>query len=306
MERAPRPAGLKARALRGTGRWIAGWKHQRALALGRLIGRSARRLLRQRAEVASINLAACFPELSETRRQRLLEETFQAMGMGLVETMIAFWGRPERNRERFRVQGLEILEQRDRSRGALLLMGHVPCAELLARLLNRTLDEPAAMLVRRNADPALEAVIDAGRRNFARTIEKKDMRAVMRQLRRGGALMYGPDLNFSHGIVFAPFFGVPAATLTATAELVARTGAQLIPVWGWRTAQEGYEIRVEAPWEDFPAGDALADATRVNRWIEERVREHPEQYHWLHRRFRNRPPGAPPIYPPRARRAKHR
>ena len=286
------------------GRMLSRLPASLALAAGRFLGRGAHVLMKQRRLITRINLAACFPELTPQQRRELERNTFEAVGMGLVETALALWAPKGRLGAQAEIQGLEHL---DPDRGSLLLMAHFTPVELIARLLNEALDPPAAMLVRRNADAGLEAALDQGRcSHAAATIEKKDMRSVMRRLKAGGRVMYGPDLNFTYGTVYAPFFGIQTATLTATADLVGRTGAALVPVWGWRVGPGRYRIVVEEPWSDFPSGDAVADATRVNAWMESRIREHPEQYLWLHRRFRNRPEGEPPFYPERARRAKHR
>ena len=288
------------------GRRVAALSQPASLRLGRAVGDLVRIGSPGRRAVVQANLDACFPALDPMQRRQLLREAFCAAGCGLVESTRAWWTDDAQLALISRVSGLQHLAMAG-DQGVLVLVAHYTPIELICRLLNQRLQPPAAMLVRRHNNPHLEARIDAARRRHAvDTIEKKDMRAALRHLRGGGRLIYAPDQNFSYRSVFAPFFGVPAATVTATAELVSRTGAVLVPVWGHRDEAGHYQVQVEAAWTDFPTGEPLADAARINDWIEQRVREHPEQYLWLHRRFRTRPAGEPPFYPRRGRRAKHR
>ena len=127
--------------------------------------------------------------------------------------------------------------------------------------------------------------------------EKDELRASVKYLKRGGTLWYAPDQDMrGKDTVFAPFFGVAASTLTATHHLARLSGAAVIPFFHKREPHGGYAIRLEAPLEDFPSANVTADTARVNERIERMVREAPEQYLWVHKRFKTRPPGEAPLY----------
>ncbi len=272
--------------------------------LGALLGQLAWALQPARRRVTRTNIDACFPDLSPADHRRLVRKVFRETGTGLAECLLAWHGRSSQWANRYEIEGLSHLLETPGAQ--LLLMAHYPTTELVCRIVNETLPKPAAMVVRKQPSATREAWIDAGRNAYAlKTIEKKNLRAMFRVLREGGRLMYGPDQNFSYQHVFVPFFGIPAATLTATAMLAGRTGATVVPIWGYRDGGR-YRIVVDPPWQGFPSGDEAADARRVNAWMEEKIRAAPAQYHWTHRRFRTRPPGEPPFYADAALRRKHR
>ena len=275
--------------------------------VGAVLGWLGWQALPKRRLVALTNLGACFPELTADQVKQLAAKNFRSTGIGLLESTVGYFGSRSKVLSRCSINGLQhIANARASGRGVLLLSGHATCIELVLRMVNENLDRPAWQLVRRHNNAMLEAAIDAGRvASSERTIEKKNLRAVLRALKQGHALFYGPDQNFTYHHVFAPFFNVPAASVTATADLVSRANAVLIPVWGLRDQKGRYHVTIEPAWDAFPQGDAVADASRVNRWLEDRVRENPEQYLWAHRRFRTRPQGEPPFYPDEALRKKH-
>ncbi len=278
------------------------------LALGAPLGRIAGALARDRRLVARTNLRACFPELDERRRERLLAASLVATGRGLIEAALAYWGGDRRLRQLVEYRGEEHLDRAYRAgRGVIVLVAHFTTVELACRLVNLRGRAPILVLGREHNQPLLNALIrSARRRHCGRTLEKKDLVGLRRALKANHAVLYAPDQNFSYQSVFAPFFGIPAATVTATAQMAAKSGAAVLPMWCARQPSGHYLLEFEAPWADYPSGDPVADATRVNAWIEDRVRACPEQYLWVHRRFKTRPPGEPPFYPPAARRAKDR
>jgi KDO2-lipid IV(A) lauroyltransferase len=228
--------------------------------------------------------------------------------MGVVESALAFWGRDSQLLDLAEIDGWSHLDRAlSGGKGALILMAHYTPVELACRLVNREAYQPARMLARRHNNRLLETLFERGRsRHSGPTLEKKDLIGLRRALRDNQAVFYAPDQNFTYQSVFAPFFGIPAATVTATADIVKRSGAALVPLWCQRLDDGGYRIRFEPPWEDFPDPEPEVNAARVNAWIESRVRQAPEQYLWLHRRFKSRPEGEPPFYPERARRPKDR
>ena len=196
------------------------------------------------------------------------------------------------------IEGLEHLEAaRARGKGVLLVGGHFSHLELCARLVSQRIR--IAGMYRRMDSTVFEWVVLRARLRYAAAMfDKDDIRGTVKYLRAGGTLWYAPDQDMrSKDTVFVPFFGVPAATITATHHLARLSGAVVIPFFHRRLPDgSGYVLRLGAPLEDFPGADVLEDTARVNACIEQMVREAPEQYLWVHKRFKTRPPGAAAIY----------
>ena len=158
---------------------------------------------------------------------------------------------------------------------------------------------PSASMYSRQRNALIDAMLYRGRTRFVKPqlIEREEgIRALVRAVREGWPLYYLPDMDFGpRESVFVPFFGTPAATITALARIARLAGAVVVPAVT-QQLPHGYVLRFYPAWNDFPSGDAEADARRMNAFIEARVLEMPDQYHWLHRRFKTRPPGLAPVY----------
>lgn len=268
------------------------------LRLGHGAGWLATRIMRARRRVAARNLALCFPELDDAQRRALREHTLRDSGAMLVEFALAWMG-SARAVARIPVtfEGLDHLEAaRAAGHGVLLVGAHFSHLELCARLLSQRV--PIAGMYREHEDAAFEWAIKRARLRYADAMfTKSELRQSVRYLKSGGTLWYAPDQDMrGKDVVFAPFFGVPAATITATHHLARLSGAKVIAFFHRRLDGGGYAIRLEAPLDAFPTADALADTTRVNAAIERMVREAPSQYLWLHKRFKTRPPGEAAVY----------
>lgn len=274
------------------------------LGLGRALGATSMHLSPRRRHIAETNIRVCFPELTETERRRLVREHFASLGMSVLEVAMGWWASERRLRALGRLEGLEHLQQAlARGKGVILLSAHFTPLELGGRLLS--LHAPFHVMYRQHQNPAVEHVQRRNREtHFERAIPRDDPRGMLRSLRQNKAVWYAPDQNYGHkNSVFAPFFGVPAATSTATARLARLSGAAVVPFFSTRLPHgEGYRLVLLPPLEDFPGNDIAADTARINRLIEDYVRKAPEQYLWTHRRFKNRPPGSPALY---TRRASH-
>ena len=244
------------------------------------------------------NIALCFPDLDAATRAALVERNLRESGTMLAEFALAWMG-SARAIERIPVsiEGLEHLASaRAAGHGVLLVGAHFSHLELCARLVSRRI--PIAGMYREHDDAAFEWAILRARLRYADAMFAKDeLRRSVRYLRQGGTLWYAPDQDMrGKDSVFAPFFGVPAATITATHHLARLSGARVIPFFHRREPDGGYAIRLEAPLADFPGGDVVADAARINVCIERMVREAPDQYLWMHKRFKTRPPGEAELY----------
>ncbi len=255
-------------------------------------------LLGRRRRYARINIALCFPELDPRAQRRLLRATLRATVTGILESLRAWFAPSSRLHGLADVEGLQHLHAAQAGgRGVLLLTGHAPHLELGGRLLSEALGAPISIVVRRNNPPCVERFIDGARRRaFAATIAKKDVRALLRALAHGDIVAQAGDQDFNYQHAFVPFFGMPAATLTAIPELARRGNATVLPYWFQREADGRYRLWIEPQWPGWPSGDPTADAARYMRELEAVVRRHPEQYLWVHRRFKTRPPGAADVY----------
>lgn len=269
------------------------------LAIGGQTGRWIGRVARRRRRIAEINLQLCFPELLPTQRADLLGAHFAALGIGLFETAMAWWAPDDKLRRLARVEGLEHLQQAlDRGKGVILLTGHFTPLELGARFI--TWHQPFHALYRPHKNPLYEAVMHRERERRSRLppLAREDLRGLLRAFKQARAVWYAPDQN--HGIrnsVFVPFFGIPTCTITATSRLAALSGAAVVPYFPRRLpGARGYEVVIVPALEDFPSGDITADTRRINELLEHYIRKAPEQYLWVHRRFKTRPPGQPGYY----------
>jgi len=265
------------------------WRVQRVLGAG--VGWLALRLSRSRRDAARANLALCLPELDGAARERLLHANFRDVGIGLFEFARAWWGDARPIRATATIEGLEVLKRlQAEGRGVLLVSGHFMTLEMCGRLLCDHV--PLAGMYRRHRSPVMEWAVLRGRLRYASAMfGNGDTRAAIRHLKRGGFLWYAPDQDMrGKETVFAPFFGIPAATITATHQFARLTGCAVVPFFHRREGDR-YVLRVGEALTPFPTEDAVVDTTAVNAAIEAMVREAPSQYLWLHRRFKRQPDG---------------
>jgi KDO2-lipid IV(A) lauroyltransferase len=267
------------------------------LALGRGLGRVLYRILPRRRHIADVNLRLCFPEWSAVQRRSVLLRHFESLGTAVFEAGLGWWAPATRLRRLVDLDGIErVAEALQRGRGAILLGAHFTSLDLCGRLLAEHLH--FYPLYRHSRNPVWDHVIHRGRQSvYPGIVHRDDLRGLVGALRANQVVWYAPDQDFGlRQGVFAPFFGHPAATLTTTSRLVRLTGAALIPFFHRRLPRGRYLLEFQAPLQDFPTADPVADAARVNALIEAQVRLVPEQYLWAHRRFKTRPPEASPIY----------
>jgi KDO2-lipid IV(A) lauroyltransferase len=264
-----------------------------AIGLGKFLGWLALHLARGRRRIAEVNLELCFPQLRREERQALLARNFAHTGVGLVEAVIV-WLNPRRPiHPRCTVTGLEhLLEAQRQGRGVLLISAHFTCIDIGSQAMSRLAE--LDVMYRENKNPVWEWLQVHGRRHyFDGVVERQDVRQAIRRLRNGRTLWYAADQDYGRKhSVFAPFFGIPAATITATARLAKLNGSPVLFLRQTRNLEElTWRIDIDPPLAGFPRGDDVSDAARINAQIEEAVRRHPEQYLWVHRRFKTRPAG---------------
>lgn len=265
---------------------------------GTAFGKLGYRLFKRRRHITRTNIALCFPELSSEEREQLVKDVLVANGIGFFEIAWAWWANPESLKGRFDIEGLDVLQQANADgQGVLLIGGHYTHLDLCGLMVNLVADMD--VIYRRNNNAVFEHVITQGRlRVFQNVLERRDMRAIVKKLREGRVVWYSPDQD--HGLrhsVFAPFFGIPAATVTATAKLMKMGKAKPVFVSHRRDNQtQRYTVSFRVPDDPFPTGDDVQDATIINQMLEQEIRRQPDQYMWVHRRFKTRPPGDESLY----------
>lgn len=269
------------------------------MAFGRGLGWLVQRVPSPRRHVAEVNIALCFPELSKQDQARLVDAHLRDIGLMMAEFALGWMG-SERAIAKVPVtlEGLEHLEAaRAQGKGVLLVGGHFSHLELCARLVSQRIR--ISGMYRRMDSAVFEFAVLRARLDYAEAMfEKDDIRGTVKHLRNGGTLWYAPDQDMrSKDNVFVPFFGVPAATITATHHLARLSGALVIPFHHRRLpGNAGYALKLGAPLDSFPSRDPLDDTARVNVCIEDMVRAAPEQYLWVHKRFKTRPEGSASVY----------
>lgn len=249
-------------------------------------------LMKSRKKIARRNLELCFPELSEEQRTALLDENFRTMGMMLIETALSWWASDASLQKRVQYQGLEHLEAAlAKGKGVILLTGHFTSMELGGRLI--MLKKPCYVMFRELNNQLFNAVMMQARTYHSEGIVlRNDPRPMVRALKKNKVVWYAPDQDFGRKMsVFAKFFGVPAATVPATARLVKMSGAAVIPFVPRREEDGSYTLSLSAPLTNFPTGDDIADAQVINDLLEKEIRQSPEQYLWIHRRFKTQREG---------------
>lgn len=252
-----------------------------------------------RGRVTRINLALCFPEMPERERYQLGLRHFRMLGRNAVELSLMVWGSEKELLRLTRCEGLHHLTDAERAgRPVIILAPHFIGLNMGG--IRVAYEWPgSASVYSKQKNPVLDRIFLKARTRFGNPVlvsRQEGLRAVIRVIKTGKAFYFLPDMDFgARDAIFSPFFGVPTATITALPRLARLTGARIIPVV---TRQEGdhYVARFYPPWENYPSGDIAADVLRMNAFIEDRVREMPEQYFWAHKRFKTRPPGEPNPY----------
>jgi KDO2-lipid IV(A) lauroyltransferase len=274
------------------------------VAEGRALGRLLYRLLRRRRHIAAVNLALCFPDLTPAARQQLLRKHFASLGITLIEHGLAWWASDAMVRRLVELRGFENVERAIAGgRGVILLSGHFGALEFSGRAF-RLSCPTAAGFYRPSRNPLVDEILRRVRKKSAPTlIPKQALRQVVRALRQGVPVWYAPDQSYRRAkSALVPFCGEPAMTTTALTELARLGNAAVVPLLPTRLPDGGgYRIEMLPALENFPGASPEDDARRVNEILEAHIRKVPEQYYWLHRRFKGRPANYPDPYQSRLR-----
>lgn len=267
-------------------------------ALGWICGTLGYSVARRARRVAEINLSVCFPEYDAHTRQLLVRRHFQLLGESLAAAAIAWWGSTARIRRLVRVRARHHYDAAlAAKRNIILLAPHFLALEIGGIRLSPEREMMTMYQAAKN--PILDRTLRRRGRYGATLVERSaNLKHMIRLLRRGVPFYYLPDQDPADtDTVFAPFFNIPTATMTALSRIARLSDAVVIPCvtrilpWG-----RGYELEFYSPLADFPSTDAVRDATAMNAAIERAVRSDVPQYLWIYKRFKRRPLGARAIY----------
>jgi KDO2-lipid IV(A) lauroyltransferase len=271
------------------------WQIQLGFGLGKIIYAFSPKL----KYITETNLALCFPDLTPADRTALCKKNFESLGAGIIETAMAWWVSDKRLQKcQIEVTGIEFVEEAyTHGKGIILLSPHAMCLEMVGRLIGARYS--FAAMYRPHKIPAVAKIQERFRQKYRiKHIARHRMREVMNTFRDNMAVWYAYDIDAGEKrSVFAPFFGIQTASLTAVSRLVELTGARIVPVEFFRRDDcWGYTIKAYAELKDFPGENRVADATRLNAHLEQAIRNKPEQYIWQYKRFKTRPAGETRFY----------
>lgn len=267
--------------------------------LGETIGKLSRRFLKRRECIARRNLELCFPDMTNEMREAMIEKNFMSLGMGLFETGMAWFWSDSRVRRWFDVEGYQNLVQAQANQKGVMVVGvHFMSLELGGRVMG--LCQPMMATYRPHNNELMEWVQTRGRmRSNKSMIDRRNLKGLVSELKKGEAVWFAPDQDYGRkGSTFAPFFSVPnAATTNGTYVLSRLSGASMLTVTMVRKAdRSGYQLHIGRALTDYPAKDEHEAASFINKVIEREILRAPEQYLWIHRRFKTRPQGEVSLY----------
>lgn len=280
--------------------WLLHWLPLPLLGrLGEAVGSLLFIVMTPRRRITLINLRLCMPELSEPARRRLAKQHFQAYARSILERGILWWASESRLRRLIRVEAPGVPLDAFAAGPLILLCPHFVCLDVAGVAI--ALEASACSIYAQQQNRVFDEALRRGRERFhpvqifARTA---GIKPVIRAMRAGLPFFMLPDMDFGiKDAAFVPFFGIPAATLTAPARIAATTGAAVIPVIAtYLPRYRGWTVRFHPRWEDYPGDDLVVAARRMNAFIEEQVRTTPAEYLWTHKRFKTRPPGMASVY----------
>lgn len=282
----------------GLMKFLARRKHSTLIKLGYFLGKVLYRLASRRRRITEKNIELCFPELSESDRVEMVKQTMIDNMVGLFETIWAWYGDTSDMQDRLIIEGAENLKKAiSHGKGVLLVGAHYTTLDLGGVMIKPV--APLSVIYARNKNPLLDRFIYQGRlRNLTRAIDRTDMRGMIRSIKKGEVLWYSPDQDYgaAHS-VFAPFFGIEAASVKMTAKLAAFNDSPVVVVSNHRELDDQhYRIRFRPALENYPTGNEVEDAKIINQAIENEIRLCPSQYMWVHRRFKTRPEGEASFY----------
>lgn len=281
--------------------WLLHWLPLPVLGrLGEAVGSLLFLIMKPRRDITLTNLRLCMPQLSETERRSIARRHFRNYARSVLERALLWWA-PRQRLERLIVVEPSMPVAEMTSGPTILLCPHFVCLDVAG--LSVMLEGPTACSIyTRQQNEVFDQALRKGRTRFNADIKLfsrgEGVKPIIRALRQGMPFFMLPDMDFGEkDAEFVPFFGIPAATLTAPARIAAATGAKVIPVIAtYLPNYRGWKVKFYPAWENYPGDDMVEATRRMNAFIEERILETPSEYFWAHKRFKTRPPGVPSVY----------
>ena len=270
-------------------------------AVGGAVGALLYRFGRSRRAVALRNLELCLPELPAAEREALARRHFGWVAKSFIERGVLWYASPARLKRLIRVEGDVGLAERS-GKPVMWLVPHFVALDVAGVATQLFQKQWVASIYQAQSNPVLDAAIRRGRLRFDQGevfARQESALPLVRAVKKKKAAFFNlPDMDFgARDSAFVPFFGVPAATLLAPPRMARSLKMTVQPVvTEILSGGRGYVVRFGEPWDHWPGDDDLADARRMNEWIEAEIRRNPSQYLWVHKRFKTRPPGEPSLY----------
>ena len=266
-------------------------------ALGNALGRLLFVAARPRRRIALTNLRLCFPHWTEAERVALARRNFVYFTQAFLDRSWLWHGDPAVVRQRLRITG--AVDDLTREGAVVMFAPHFYGMDAGGSAVMQQIDRPGCTIYSTQPNAALDEWMQRGRQRFgdATLLSRTEgVKPIVRALREGKMLYLLPDMDLGpHESVFVPFYGVPTATVPSLSRFAMLGHARVVPVIT-RLTDFGYEVKVHPAWPDYPTADATADAALMNRHLQDYIDEMPEQYYWVHKRFKTRPPGEPSLY----------
>jgi Kdo2-lipid IVA lauroyltransferase/acyltransferase len=267
--------------------------------LGRALGRVLHLVARQRRHVALRNVQLCLPKLTALQQENLVREHFAWLGRSLLERSLLWHASADRLRSLIHIEGdVHLAERSDRP--VMWLVPHFMALEVAAAATQLFQTRRGGTIYQSQSNPIFDAAMRRGRERFGQSVlfsRHDGAKTLIRAIRQEKLGFFNlPDMDFGlKDAAFVPFFGVPAATLLAPSRMAKMLNMVVQPVVAEMTP-DGWRVRFEAPWTEWPTDDAVADAARMNAWVASEILANPSQYLWVHRRFKTRPAGEGSVY----------
>lgn len=267
--------------------------------LGIRLGRLSKYFIKKRLQIVKRNLELCFPVMDKQQRQKMINKNFESVGMGLLETGMAWFWSNRRIKRWFKIKGKSNIEKIKLTGQGILVIGiHFLTLELGARIIG--ILNPGIGVYRTNNNPVINWLQIRGRlRSNKFMLDRKNIKGMIRNLKKGETLWYAPDHDYGpKKSVFVPFFAVKYTATTVGSYILAKlANPAMIPFTPRRLANaKGYELLIQPAITCFPQQNKISSATYMNKVIEKEIMKAPDQYMWLHRRFKTRPTGIPSFY----------
>ena len=264
---------------------------------GSVLGTLLYWLMSERRHVADVNLRFAFPDYTDKKIKQMIKLCFRNVGIAVFELGLSWWEN-DRLLEISDIEGLEYLKQaQQKGKGVIILTAHFTCLEIGGPILNHYV--PFQVMYKRAHNPLFDAFMRYHRgRLYKAIVDHHKPISLIRGLKKGYAAWYAPDQDFGgKDTIYVPFFGVQATALTAPARFAEISGAPVVPYYIMRRDYgKGYKLVVLPELNNFPSKNAIDDAVTVNNTIEQLILKNPDQYLWIHKRYKNRPEGVAPVY----------